>query len=130
MIGGDFIIRCFDIFTGRSVWQFDTTGIQLDQLLPKSQVADLTKAGIFSAKRESLNQDALKSNQPQSICFDESDQFLQFTNKFGIATLQASTQQVIGILGLREAADRFMAVSLFQGAPMKSKEGTVGFGGT
>eukprot|EP00441_Pelagodinium_beii_P024239 CAMPEP_0197653666 /NCGR_PEP_ID=MMETSP1338-20131121/36622_1 /TAXON_ID=43686 ORGANISM="Pelagodinium beii, Strain RCC1491" /NCGR_SAMPLE_ID=MMETSP1338 /ASSEMBLY_ACC=CAM_ASM_000754 /LENGTH=628 /DNA_ID=CAMNT_0043228867 /DNA_START=41 /DNA_END=1927 /DNA_ORIENTATION=- len=57
----------------------------------------------------------------QQAVFDESGNFLVYTSMVGIKVVNIHTNKLVKILGKVEQTERFLALALFQGKPMKKK---------
>jgi peptidylprolyl isomerase domain and WD repeat-containing protein 1 len=112
-------IRVFDYLTGKLKRVYDeSVKVYADSVAGQSLIASLSEHDM--GRKQAVEKDVEASPealQYVNAIFDESGNFLIYSSMVGIKVLDVNTSQVVRTLGGAEAAERFLAVALYQGTP-------------
>eukprot|EP00906_Rhabdomonas_costata_P023244 RCo033472 len=112
-------VRVFRFLTGKLFRTYDES-IAVYAEMQKEKDSPFVIEGIDFGRRVALEKEvdaAMASGAcpPVNVLFDQSGTFIIFSTMLGIKVLNIHTNTVTRFLGITEASERFLQVSLFQG---------------
>mmetsp|Transcript_28061 Transcript_28061/g.50262 ORF Transcript_28061/g.50262 Transcript_28061/m.50262 type:complete len:585 (+) Transcript_28061:112-1866(+) len=124
----DRLVRVFEYKTGRIVFVIDEQydSYQLHQENPASTL----RLERYEFQKRMEKEKALEPADYQGcIAFDESSHLLVYSSYVGIKVVSLQTGKLVRLFGKSEG-ERFLKISVYQGAPMRNTTGRAGAGGS
>lgn len=106
----DHRIRVFDYLTGKIIKMYDEGISNIDRVSATLGISGQELARRKARDTQFRDDDATVSNA--NVIWDESGSCILYATMFGIKVVHVSTSRIVRILGLREAAVRFVCVAL------------------
>jgi peptidylprolyl isomerase domain and WD repeat-containing protein 1 len=126
--GEDRLVRVFEFLTGKLSFVFDEQfdSYQAHQENPSSAL----RLERYEFQKRMEKERALQTADLSGcMAFDESSRLLLYSTYIGLKVVSLESGQLLRVLGKNEG-ERFLKISLFQGAPMRNTTGRAGAGGT
>lgn len=124
----DRLVRVFDYRTGKLTSVYDE---QFDSYQAHQENSNSTlRLERYEFQKRMEKERALEEHDYQGcLAFDESNKLLVYSSYVGIKVVSLESGLLVRLLGKNEG-ERFLKMSVFQGAPMRNTSGRAGAGGT